>query len=213
MKTTHIWSFVKLIMATLVFSSSMAYAQGFYLAGHVGQSKIDIDGDLNRSLQSSFSQFSSNVDDEDTGYKLLLGYRFNPYLSIEGGYGDYGKANVDVNSRIPAATIKGDFETTAWLVDVVGTWPVADRFSVYGKVGMARWEVKTNFTTSILNGPVLTGGEKETGQDFKWALGAAYNFTKNLSLRLEYEQFEAGDSNKTGKGDISLLSLGLAYHF
>jgi hypothetical protein len=56
----------------------------------------------------------------------------------------------------------------------------------------------------------ITGGvpfsDSADGNDLSFGVGLAYDFTRNLGARVEWERFDAD-------GDVGLLSLGLAYRF
>ena len=85
------------------------------------------------------------------------------------------------------------------LLDVggVASFPVADRFSIYGKLGMARGEFKG-------------GGASDDSIELTYGIGARWDFMPNLGARVEWQQYpDVGD----GASDVSVLSVGVVYKF
>jgi hypothetical protein len=82
------------------------------------------------------------------------------------------------------------------LVGVAG-WPVADRFSVYGKLGFARGEFKA-------------GGLSDDSIELTYGIGVRYDFAPNMGARLEWQSYpDVGD----GASDVSVMSIGLVFKF
>jgi len=59
---------------------------------------------------------------------IVLGYKFNKYLDVEGQYTGIGKVTDKVSG-----TIKGDVACIA----LIGFLPLKDEFNLYGKLGAA----------------------------------------------------------------------------
>ena len=60
----------------------------------------------------------------------------------------------------------------------------------------------------------LPASESARNSGFLLGAGVGYDFDRNVGIRLECEQFDkVGDKDKTGQGDVGLLSLGLVYRF
>jgi len=52
------------------------------------------------------------------------------------------------------------------------------------------------------------------GKDTTWGLGAKYNLSSNVALRLEWQRYyDVGDSSITGKSNIEVWSLGIVLKF
>lgn len=134
------------------------------------------------------------TDKTDTALSLRGGYRFNANWAVEGGYADLGKSKYR-QAGSPDGTIK----TSVWHVDAVGILPLADKFAIFGKLGVAQMNYddtgsKTNKTTPHLG------------------LGASYSLTPAVVLRAEYDDY--GKAKFTGS-DLrsSQFSLGMDYRF
>jgi len=193
MSTIKLFAAVVLVLSGLV-AASAAPAQGFYIGGSVGQSDFD-DSNVIPDLITSGS-----VDGSDTGFKIFGGYQFSPYFGLELSWVDLGKASY--SGRFGALNVTGGtLETSGLNFSAVGTLPLGSNFALFGKVGFFAWES---------NASDVTGGlpfyGTEDGSDVSYGIGASFNFTRNLSLRAEWERFKA-------VGDIDLLSVGVVFRF
>jgi OOP family OmpA-OmpF porin len=118
-------------------------------------------------------------DEDDTGFKFLGGYQFHRNIAAELGYGLlFDKSGVEVTSLEALA---------------VGMFPLANNFSLLGKLGFAMLEA---------DGP--GGSEDET--ELTWAIGAQYDFTRNLGVRLQFQRYETDDS-------VDFLNVGVIWRF
>jgi OOP family OmpA-OmpF porin len=129
---------------------------------------------------------SSKTDNREDSWKLYGGYQFNPTWGAELGYNDLGQyRGADVES---------------WTLAGTGTMPLNERWSLLGKLGVA------------MNRPQSAGLSDRT--DLLMGLGVGYTLSRNVGLRLEYEDF--GKMAKNGIGSDSRgnnVSLSLKYMF
>ena len=141
----------------------------WYVGLHVGQSDI------------------KEADDTDTAFRILGGYQFHPNLAAELAYTDFGSVDV------AGTSVKGN----AIELVGVGSWPLADRFSVYGKLGFSRGELEA-------------GGSKEDSIELTYGLGVRWDFMPNLGARIEWQQYaDVGD----GASDVDVMSVGIVFKF
>ena len=179
-----------IVAAALVSSVSVAFASDLYVAASIGQSDFgSVDG-------------ATSTDKNGTAFKLQLGYQFNPNWAIEGGYVSLGKASYS------GPTI-GSFKVKAsgFNIGAVGTIPLNDKFSLFGKLGMIDGKVEITDATVCCNGSAT-----------KWrptyGFGVKYDVSKTLGILAEYERFDKlGDNNVTGTGSVNLLSAGVLSRF
>lgn len=128
----------------------------------------------------------SKTDSKENSWKLFAGAQFNPTWGIELGYTDLG--------RFRGADIE------SWSLAGTGKLPLGESWSLIGKLGAA-W-----------NHPSLSGSSNHT--DMLAGVGIGYSFTRNLGMRLEYEDFGKLSKINTGndsKGRNLGLSLTYAY--
>ena len=112
--------------------------------------------------------------------KILGGYQFHRNLAAEVAYG--------------FLLDKNDVEITALELVAVGLWPIGNNFSLLGKLGFANWEV---------DAPPASGGTQD-GTDITWALGAQFDFTRNLGFRVSWQRYET-DPEETDFFNVGVL--------
>jgi OmpA-OmpF porin, OOP family len=137
--------------------------------------------------QSHYTQ--AGASDNETGYKVFGGYRFNPNFAAELSYIDLGRTS---------GSVKGQGAS----LDVLGILPVGYNFDIFGKVGVA--DLKAD---GAVNDSYKAGAN--------YGIGASYHFNRNLSARVEAERFDkVGESQPVfGQAKANLYSVGLQYNF
>jgi OmpA-OmpF porin, OOP family len=129
---------------------------------------------------------SSKLDNREDSLKLYGGYQFNPTWGAELGYNDLGKNR------------GGDIES--WTLAGTGTMPLNERWSLMGKLGAA------------FNRPEFLGSSDRTS--LLMGVGVGYTLSRNVGVRLEYEDFGKLSKNNIGstsKGNN--VSVSLKYSF
>ncbi|HSO46106.1 MAG TPA: outer membrane beta-barrel protein [Rhodoferax sp.] len=206
----------KLSLLTLaLMAAPLAMAQdnaGWYAGANYGVTEATIDDDRITSglLGSGLTVTSIADDDRDRGYKLFGGYQYNKYLGVEAGYFDLGRFGFVANTD-PAGTLSGDIKVKGINLDLVGTLPITERFSAFGRVGVTYADTDgAFFGTGAVN--VLDANPTARDTNLKVGLGVQYAFTEALSVRAEIERYRINDA-VGNKGDIDLASVGLVYRF
>lgn len=201
---------IKHIAVTAILSTAMvsAFAGDWYGVASIGQSKAQ--DSYKSSLDAGLPAvgLASSMDDTDTGYKLQLGYKFTPNWAIEGGYVDLGKLNY--NATYTGGSASGEVKASGWNIAGVGTYPLNDQFSLFGKLGVIDAKVKGSLNDTTGN----SGSIRKTKWNTNWGLGANYNLSKQWGLRAEWERFsKLGDSGSIGESNVDLLSVGVVFKF
>jgi OmpA-OmpF porin, OOP family len=149
-------------VAAIALAASPAFAMddGFYVEGGIGHYQLDIGG---------------GWDAGDMAYKLGAGYNFAKYFGaevewIDGGSPDDHGISVDISG---------------WNFSAIGRWPVDEKFSVFGKLGVLMWDANVR---GFLRG-------SNDGTDLSWGLGAGWNFTDHFTVNAEYQGFDIADTN------------------
>ncbi|MBN8763096.1 MAG: hypothetical protein BGP20_11220 [Thiobacillus sp. 63-78] len=162
-----------------------------YLGASAGQSNTD-------------SCITGTCDKTDTAWKAYGGLEVNEYISMEAGYVDLGT----VDYSAPAGTR----DTHGVIVQLLGTYALNPSFTLLARGGM-------NFLKTDVKGAVAGASGRAEDTDIVWSagVGAQYNFTKAVGLRVEWERyFEAGSpafNGGTGEADVDLISAGVVYKF
>jgi OOP family OmpA-OmpF porin len=154
---------VALLSAAAMTSSAGALAQGTMSGAYVG---LDVG-------QADFG------DEDDTAFKIFGGFQFHPNLAAEVGYS--------------MLLDKGPVEVTALEVVAVGIFPLANQFSILGKLGLANVDVET---------PV--GSEDKT--ELTYGIGVQYDFTRNLGGRVQWQRYDTDE-------EIDLFTIGVVWKF
>ena len=175
------------IAAALV--TAPAFAQGYVGLGF-GSSKI-----------SGFDAFGVNGGNTNKGLvKVFGGFQITPNLGAELQYSDLGRRDIT-----GLAGTTGSFRSSQVSLAGTGTLPLSSGFSLMGKLGVSANRINTS-------GTVVTGSGNNTG--LLVGIGAAYDLTPALSVRVEYEDF--GNMTKLTSGNTvrgNGYSISLKYGF
>lgn len=194
--------------ATLGSHAFAQTAPGWYIGGDVGRTSTDFDN--NRAVGVPPATVTSiGGDDHDSAYKLFGGYQFHRNWAVEGGYYDLGKYNYGYTAA--TGSFNGSTKFDGVNLDLVGTWPVTDRFSVLGRVGAAYTRARTSVSTTGAV-PNMGGSQTERRWGPKIGLGVEYAFTPQLAVRGEWERYRVNEAIR-GRSDINVASVGLVYRF
>ncbi len=161
---------------------------GFYVGAGFGGANIDAElGD------TGIPQIPSSIDEDDTAYKVFVGYNFDlpsVILSVEAGYVDFGEPDVNLNVGELVIDPTG---IHLWGIAAVEAGPV----DLFAKLGYISWDVDFDF---------LDESASDDGNDIGYGLGLAFN-AGPVQIRGEYELYDLDDA------DASMASLSLIYQF
>lgn len=190
-------------MALILCAAWPAWSQdaGFYLGASIGQSQA-------KDTCEDSAGFS--CDDKDTAWKVFAGYQFNRHLAVEAGYTDLGE--VSLSGASGPASLRGTIELSAFDLMVVGSAPVADRFSLYGKLGLYRAETEQKLQVT-LGSFTASDNQTEKNVDLTFAFGARFDITRNLGVRAEWQRYLDVGGGEIGEDDVDVLSLGVLWRF
>jgi OmpA-OmpF porin, OOP family len=177
-----------------VSSVSMAQAtqdRGWYAGVSMGQSEIK-DGCTGVAPGIS-------CDDKDTAWKIFGGYQLNRNFSAELGYSNLGEA------KASAGGVNASVEATAWDLVGVGSFPVTNQFSVYGKLGVYRAETEGRSNVGV--------SADETNSGLTYGFGVRYDFTRNLGVRAEWQRYGDVGGGSIGESDVDIMSIGVIWKF
>ena len=159
--------------------------KGFYVGGSIGSASLDkgFDGLL--------------IDDNSTSYRLVGGWRFNEYFSLEGGYHDFGdfEQDIDINGVISSVSLTADGVTLGATVNV----PLGEKLSLFGRAGWFFWAGDAE----------INNISQATPEDSNLYLGAGISFavTDRFSVIGDWSRYELD-------GTISnVVSMGVQFGF
>lgn len=158
--------------------STTAQAEGFYIGADVGQARVKDQGETFK----------------DTGFNLYGGYLFNENVAIEGGYRTLGKDTISV--KLPAQpAVDVTVKASALQLSAVLSAPLSKEFSVFGRVGVNRIEVKAS---------ALGESDKDSETKALVGFGARYAINKQIGLRAEFQK---------AASNVRIFSAGVDYRF
>lgn len=127
--------------------------------------------------ESTTSGFGNSKD-----FGFYGSYRFNKLFSIEAGF----------------ESLTG-YETTFYSLAARGSYPIIQRLSVFGKLGIARWK----------ESPTGASGSSSTSP--LWALGLSWRVDPEWSIGGEYQMLV--NTNGQLGADISSMLAGVTFNF
>lgn len=194
----------KLCFTVLILSAaaSSAMAENFYAV-------IDAGNTTEKGICKNLPGAVTGCDNTSSLLRVGGGYQFSPNWGAEINYGSYGKASrgdgYGIGWWIP--WFAGTSES--WTLDgfqIVGTgaYPVADKFSLLGRVGVIR-------TTLVVDGAGYNFRSSTTR--LTCGIGAQYDFNNRFAVRALYSDLGEAGSNETAKLKLKSYSVGVLYKF
>jgi OOP family OmpA-OmpF porin len=155
---------------------------------------------------------SLSKDESGTGFKIFAGNRFHRNFALEAGDADFGKFSGDAHRHRAVDRLgQHDHRVERFPRRRARHLPVGN-FDLFGKPGLIYTTTKADNSFSGIT-PLNTGGKKSE-LNSKSGLGAEWHLSNKVGLRAEWERaFSVGDAEKTGEGDIDLVSIGVTYRF
>lgn len=184
---------IAIVVLLSAFIATPAMAESFYGALDVGQAKA-------KDACTGLPAGVTGCKDTATLYRIAGGYQFVPMWGAEVSYAAYGKESAGT-----LGALSEDWQLSSFQVSGTGTFPLGNAFSLIGKLGIARTEIK-------LSGGVANVNATKTS--LAYGIGAQYDFTKSVAVRAQYEGLgTVGDANTTGTTKVTLLSAGVVLKF
>jgi OmpA-OmpF porin, OOP family len=207
------------LLACLVGALAHGQAPGehhLYVGAALGQSKLNRNHVFDNPVQSS--------DDESGIYSIQLGYRFNQYFALEGGYSDLGSYELVLEglclTSLPpvcGGPVPTRTEVDGFFANAIGTWPVTPHFELSGSAGMIYREVEFN---------VISGGDTRysaQGAVWKFGIGAGFPINDRVEIGLDLTYYMElgldlvtpvpGVPHIVDSGDATALTLGARWYF
>lgn len=194
------------LAGALAFSSQSFAESSWYLSGKVGQASAEADLGFD------------DLDDSTTSYGLAVGVNFNEYFGVQLGYTDYNEFEeaYSYSDTFFSATETYSGEVSAVSLSLVGSVPVSDGFSLFGRLGMANWDtdLKEGFVlVSDFDSYAESYGASDSGTDLVYGFGANWKITDAFALNFEYETLSYDADFDGFDVDIDLKTASLAAVF
>ena len=206
------------LLVLAVLASTGLHAQetfidnGMYVGISAGQSKSKFDSGITAQtlLGSGVTAGAMSEDERGNAYKAYIGMPINPHWAVEAGYFDLGRFGFDA-ATTPTGTFSGATRIKGLNLDLVGTLPITERWSLLGRVGAAYAQTKSSFVGTG-GGAVGAAPTNKRDTHYKYGFGTEYAFTPALTMRLEGERYHVNDAVGE-RVNVDLISVGLVYRF
>jgi OOP family OmpA-OmpF porin len=116
---------------------------------------------------------------DDTSFKFLGGYQINRTFAAEAAYA--------------MLLDNGGTEVTAMELAGVASFPIANRFSAFGKLGLANIESEA-------------AGQSADDTELTFGFGVQYDVSPNLGIRGQWQRYNTDN-------EVDVLSVGVVYKF
>ncbi len=168
-------------------NSFMPYSQSGYIGLNLGRSEYNV----------SCGTLPLACDQRDDFARITLGANVNQNLGYELSFMDNGSIN----------RAGGDTRARGINLSAVGRIPLAQQFSLFGKVGATYGRTRTNAAagTGIASG-------SDSGFGLGYGVGASWDFSPQWSLTLEWERHDYHFAGN-GRDNIDAASVGVRYRF
>jgi OOP family OmpA-OmpF porin len=169
------------LLSVVVAPAVAADEPHMYVGVRVGQAKTSIN---NTVLDTA----------NPTAFGVFLGHTFSPNFAIEGEYLVLGEVKGG----------NGSAKSTGFSVSGVGSFPINEQFSLFGKLGYA-------MITSKFGGS-FTGPDAKSNA-VTYGLGGQFNVSPGVGVRLGWDKYKLDDSSQSLNGNVSLISAGALFKF
>lgn len=164
----------------------------WYVAGNIGVSHL---------YDTKTPNTANSVNQNGPGWNAALGYQVNSIIGAELGYTQYHPSRETIGPSFGAtgSTTIAKTEHYAAYLAATGRYPLCDRFSALGKLGIAYSYANKIYTF----GPSASSGSVS----LYYGLGLAYSVTQRVDLIGQWARTRGNDA--TGSAD--LYSLGATF--
>lgn len=188
--------FLNVLGVLLLTSAQSSFADGFF-DPHI-RAGVSI---------GQMTLTDSGVDGHDMAWNVIVGFEVNRFIAIEGGYLTRNKPNEDweVLVALPDVYDYYSYEVPnkGWTASAIGTWPINETVSVYGRGGLLGWDASERL---FVNGALVAQNASDDGVDPFYGVGVGINVDNGL-VRLEYSRSKILDF------DATYISLAAVWRF
>lgn len=191
-------------MAASDNSNSSNDSAGIFVSGNLGYSNAAY-------KKADFSPTPVSLKTGGFAWNANVGYQFNRYIAIEGGYTQFADVKASMNDGVQ---FSDTLALGAFGVNVKGMLPIAnDRFDLFAKLGAMDMNEEETLAGSGLSRKIRVGSS--------WTpdlgIGAAYNVNKHIALSLQdvytLKTSFTKDQVKTSIPSTNSILAGVSYKF
>jgi opacity protein-like surface antigen len=172
----------------------------FYLGLAYGMANVE---STDKETFKNITVTNTVADVDYSTVMLQAGYKFNPYVAIEGRYW------VGMEEEV---VVGDDLTIDTWGIYVKPMYPVTEEFDIYALLGYA----SSDATVATLAGDLSPADDVD---GFSYGIGGAYSFTENVAVFVDYtsmyDDSHAAALPSTVEYDstITAVNFGVTYQF
>jgi len=231
-------------LSLLASTNAAALESGFYMGAVGGQTSIDIDkGEYDRfERYPNSTNFSSTLEDSDTGFGLYFGGQFGRWFAVEAQLVDLGKYTYKATQTRPNlfgsaprnVDVRSESSTEAAVGTVSGllTVPVGEQVAIGLRLGFSvsaaenRYEYEERRGNSVVYSESFDNDAEASDVSATYGVSLEWDPARHFGMRLEYQRFndvgaedddydyiEHDDEDEHGGSDVDLISLSLIARF
>jgi OOP family OmpA-OmpF porin len=163
---------------------------------------------------------TTDLDDSDVTWAVTAGWKFIPYMAVEGQYLDLGEATytatgdvTDVQAITYAADVGMSIDSSGFALSVLGIVPIAEVWEIYARVGMYFGDTEADMSVTV-DDVTESFSDSSSEEEFFYGLGAGYTLNETWNFRIEYSVFQdIGDEDLTGEADLDRFVFAVNYMF
>jgi len=190
MKATVTLLLVGVVMASVpVFAQEAGSDANDYRTGYLGLGVTT--SRLATEVSSPVSGQRIELSDRPTGIVGYGGFRFNPYIAMEGGIGLSGTAKKEWSNSSGSVGTETDIRTLT--LSGLFFWPISSRFELFGKAGVAFAD--TSITTTISGGSD-SARDRLSDQDIGLLVGGGFSLPfGDFAVRFDVDYLSYGPTS------------------
>lgn len=173
---------------SIAILGAFATAVALPAAAQSALSSVYVGGDLGQSKYKDACNGLTGCDNTDTQWGLFAGYQFNRNFAAELGYHDLGSVSTSL----------GDIKGKSWEITGVGSVPITEQFSAYGKLGG-------------YHGTYKGTGLDNKNNDLTFGFGVQYDLNRNVGLRGEWQRYD--NFGSSGGPNVDVLRVAALWRF
>lgn len=182
-----------------VLSAPALAAQPYYFGVDLGTSSLS---NASGTLTSGGTTYSYTFPNPGN-VRFSFGSHLSEQFGLEVGYTIFGDSIVDFGGGSKLTGSASSFQFAG-----IGTLPVNETISAYGKLGMASNKIDVKSEGSLFTGATVS----QSKSNLFYGIGLQYKVNDRMSVRGEFTDYGDASSGNTPLG-VSSFSIGMTYGF
>ncbi|MGB5505465.1 MAG: porin family protein [Sulfurovum sp.] len=174
---------------------------GFYIGAAYGWNNLSMDHDADTALTTT------SVDADFGAFMIDAGYKFNPYIAVEGRYSFGISSSNDLGWT---NGLSSDVTVDSWGLYVKPMYPVTDAINIYALLGYGS-------TSADYDNPAGGTFTSDDIDGFSWGIGADYAFTDNWAVFIDYSSIVDDEDTRVNlygtNVSVDNINFGVNYTF